>query len=207
MNKETKKELFVAIIGCLLLIFVVIGVSFAVFTFSQKGNTLNKISTGTISFAYNEVSNGITITNAQPMTDAAGKMIVASDLNNGVTQGYFDFTVSGSVSGTRNITYEVYGVVDASSTMDSNYVKVYLTNGASSEVAMSGYNGTVVPTYGSLPVATNDSNGKRLYTANFSSGNLSQTFRLRLWVADTYTVADVSKTFVMRVNVAAVDQF
>lgn len=205
MKKEGKKDLFFTICGVLLLIFATVSISYAMFSFGQQGQTLNKISTGMISFVYNETSNGITITNAIPMTDAAGKVLVATDLSNNVTQGYFDFTVSGSVVGSRTVTYEVYGTVDSESTMDSNYIKVYLTDGSSNETPLSGYDGASVPVYGSLPAATNNVSGKRLYTSTFTEGNSSQKFRLRLWVAETYTTADVSKTFTMRVNVAAVD--
>lgn len=198
-----KKEIILAIFGVVLLVFAVIGVSYAVFTFEQMGVRENTIRTGTISFAYNETSNGISITNAQPMTDASGKVLVVSDTENGISQGYFDFNVSGSITGNAMITYEVYGTVDSSSTMDPNHVKVYLTDGSANEVPYTGYDGSSVPVYGSLPTATSDPSGKRLYTDSFSGNTLSKTFRLRLWVADTYTVADVSKTFTMRVNVMA----
>lgn len=205
MKKEIRKEICFAVVGCLLLIFVVISVSYAVFTFSQQGSVINKVSTGAISFTYNEFSNGISITNAQPMTDAAGKILIENDPSNGITQGYFDFTVSGSITGSHPVNYEIYGTVDSTSTMDPNYIKVYLTDGASTEIAMDGYDGAVVPVYNSLPNATIDSSGKKLYSSSFSSGNVTQTFRLRLWVADTYTEANTSKTFILRVNVVAID--
>lgn len=204
MKKETRKEITFAIVGCLLLIFVVIGVSYGVFTFSQAGQVSNTITTGTITFTYNEESNGITITNAQPMTDAAGMILAASDPGNGIIQGYFDFSVSGNITGTATVNYEIFGTVDKESTMDPNYIKVYLTDGSSNELPMAGYEGKVIPVYGSLPTAVSDSAGKRLYYSSFSTGNLSKKFRLRLWVADTYTVADASKTFSMHVNVSAV---
>lgn len=204
-KKGDKKEIFLSIIGVLLLIITVIGVSYAVFTYEGRGKSQNTISTGTISFAYNETSNGISITNAQPMTDASGKMIVVSDTENGIVQGYFDFNVSGSLNGSTTITYEVYATSDAGSDMDPNYVKVYLTDGTSNETPLAGYDGSSVPVYGSLPTSSYDASGKRLYVGSFTGSNMSQTFRLRIWVADTYTTADVSKTFTMRVNVATID--
>ncbi len=205
MKANAKKELVFSISGVLLLIIVAVSVSYAVFTYSKEGKVANTISTGTISFSYNETSNGISITNAQPMTDAAGKVLVASDTANGINQGYFDFNVTGSMSGNNAITYEVYGTVDSGSTMDANFIKVYLTDGGATETPMAGYDGAVVPVYESLPTSSSNPNGKRLYTASFTGGNISQNFRLRLWVADTYTLADTSKTFTMRVNVSATD--
>ena len=202
-EQPLRKQLILSIGGILFLIVFVLSTSYAVFTFSKAGTKENVIRSGTISFSYNETTNGISITNAQPMTDAAGKILVANDVASGVTQGYFDFNVTGAITGTIPVTYEVYGTVDTGSTMDSNFVKVYLTDGKSPEKALAGYDGATVPVYGALPVATSDTTGKRLFTGTFSTGNLSQTFRLRIWVADSYTVADVSKTFTMRVNVKA----
>lgn len=202
-TNQSKKELILAICGILLIIVVVVGVSYAVFNFSKAGAVENTISTGTISFTYNETSNGITITNAQPMTDAVGKLLAESDIANGVTQGYFDFNVGGSIEGSSTITYEVYTTMEADSTMDPNYVKIYLTDGTAAETPMAGYDGSVVPVYSSLPVSTSDANGKRLYIATFNNQQKTQNFRLRMWVADTYTTADVSKTFSIRVNVKA----
>ena len=202
MKKQAKRDLLLSIISVILLIIIVVGVSYAVFTFSQMGSRNNTISTGTISFTYNEISNGISITNAIPMTDEAGKMIIANDAIDGINQGYFDFSVSGSMNGSEAIPYEVYGTLDPETTMDPNFVKIYLTDRGSTENPLEGYDGAVVPVYGSLPTSENDANGKRLYIDAFNETTLSKQFRLRIWVADNYTLADASKTFVMRVNVA-----
>jgi len=197
-----KKEMILSVLGVLLLIGAVISTSLAVFVFTATGTTENTITAGSISFSYNDEKPTISITNLQPMTDAAGKTLLANDTINGIVQGYFDFTVTGNITGNLPLTYEVYSTLDSSSTMDTSYVKVYLTDG-SGEKALSGYDGAVVPTYASLPQADSDASGKRLYTDSFSTGDLNQSFRLRIWVADTYTTADLFKTFSMRVNVKA----
>lgn len=204
MINNNKKDLILAVSGVLLLIGAVIGVSYAVFTFSSIGKIENTITSGTITFSYNETSNGISITNAMPMSDATGKLILQSDTANGINRGYFDFNVAGSLSGTGTVTYEVYGTVDSSSTMDPNYIKVYLTDGTINENPLSGYDGSVVPIYNNLPTSSYNSNGKRLFTETFTGTGKTRNFRLRLWVADNYTVNDASKTFIMRVNVAAI---
>lgn len=199
-----KREIVLSLVGVLLLIALVFVTSYAAFTYLKVGTKENTITTGTVSFSYNESENGIELINAQPLSDAAGKVLVAKDLASGIAQGYFDFTVTGSNTTTAPITYEVYATLDDGSTLDPNYVKVYLTDGKVSETPVTGYQGSVVPVYSSLPTATSLSTGKRLYTETFSTNNYSKSFRLRIWVADTYTLNDVSKTFTLRVNVKAV---
>lgn len=201
-NDHRTKEIILSICGVLFLIVAVISTSMAVFVFSAQGTTENTITTGGITFTYNDEKPEINIVNAQPMTDAAGKSIVAVDTDQGIIQGYFDFSVSGEIIGTLPLTYEVYGTLEENSTLDPDYVKVFLTDG-SSEVPLAGYDGASMPLYGSLPQSTSDPLGKRLYVDSFSTGRMSQSFRLRIWVADTYKTADVSKTFSMRVHVKA----
>lgn len=201
------KEIALSVFSVFLFIVTIVGVSYAVYSWQSNDDTANKIATGTITFQYLEKTNGISITNAQPMTDAAGKIIAASDSANGITQGYFDFTVTGTKSGNSVITYEIYSTLDSSSNMtpdELNNVKIYLTDITLSEVPVAGYDGASVPTYASLPAATTDANGKRLYTGTFTDSNLSKSFRLRVFIGSGYTTADVSKTFSMYVNVKTV---
>ena len=60
---ENKKTLLFSILGVILLLVVVIGVSYAMYTFSANGTKENVISTGTVSITYSE-SSTITLDNA-----------------------------------------------------------------------------------------------------------------------------------------------
>ena len=67
-----KKKILLSVIGILLLILVTVGVTVALFTYTRLGTTENTITTGTLKFLYTEntgVGNGISITNAFPVTD------------------------------------------------------------------------------------------------------------------------------------------
>lgn len=195
-----KREIIISVVAILVLIVAVVGVTYAAFNFTGTGSKENTISTGTITFNYTEKTNGISLVNAQPLADSVGKVLTESDPTNGVEQGYFDFTVASTVQGSTSINYEVYGVADESNTLDSQHVKVYLTD-ATTDTAVTGYTETV-PTYDSLANSTNATNGKVLYTGAFN-GSDSKDFRLRIWVADTYTVTGTSTAFTMKVNVNA----
>lgn len=203
-EKYQKKEIMISIITIILLVIAVIGVTYAAFTFTGHGTKENKLSTGEVEFSYYEKTNGISIVNAEPISDSVGKMLVESDVDKGIENGYFDFTISSSVSGDA-VRYEIYGVEDSSlpDAMDSEYVKVYLTN-ADTEEAMTGYT-DVVPTFKSLPPAdaSQDDDARRLYYGSFDHGVGIHRYRLRIWVSDEYTLNDVTKTFQMKVNVKA----
>ncbi len=195
-----KREIIISVVAILVLIVAVVGVTYAAFTFTQGGSKENTISTGTITFNYSEKTNGISLVNAQPLDDSVGKVLTESDPTKGVEQGYFDFTVASTVTGSTSINYEVYGVEEASNTLDAQYVKVYLTD-ASTDTALTGYTETV-PTYNSLTDSTSAENAKVLYKGAFN-GTDSKDFRLRIWVADAYEVTNTSTAFTMKVNVNA----
>ena len=203
MEESRKKEIIISVVAILVLIVAVVGVTYAAFTFTGTGSVENTITTGTITFNYTEDTNGISLVNAQPIADSVGKVLTESDDTNGVEQGYFDFTVSSNASGNSAINYEVYGVNASPEevALDPQYVKVYLTDGDTNETAMTGYTG-VVPTFNTLITAESDATAKRLYYGTFN-GTDSQKFRLRIWVSEDYNVNDISKTFIMKVNVKA----
>ncbi len=200
---KNRREIIISVIAILILIVAVIGVTYAVFTYTGVGTKENKISTGELSFSYYEATNGISIVNAEPIADSLGKVLAQRDEENGIQNGYFDFTISNNITGEGAIHYEIYGVDESpiENVIDSQYVKVYLTK-VDTEEAVVGYDSTV-PTFASLSTAESDPNGKRLYYGSFH-GTGVEKFRLRIWVSSDYTVRDVSKSFVMKVNVKAV---
>ena len=117
-NSKTKTLIIVAI---LILIFSVIGVSYAAIFYSKTGEKVNTVSTGTMMMSYSENTNGISLTNAYPMTDEVG-MALNQD------RQYFDFTVSATTGGQSIINYMITATKEADSTLPDNAIKVYLTN-------------------------------------------------------------------------------
>ena len=72
MTKEKLKDILTIGISVFMLV-VVIGISYAAFTYSGLGKKENKITTGAITMSYTESSNTISINNALPTTDNTGK--------------------------------------------------------------------------------------------------------------------------------------
>ena len=183
MKDNNSKQVLLSVLGVAILVVAVVGVSFAAFTFSQTGEVVNKITTGTISMSYNEPENGITLTDAMPMDDTTGKAL--SGANN-----TFDFTVSATIngSGQTTINYAITAVTTPDTVLTDNYVKVYLTNSADVGV---GEAATPIKV-SDLDKASSDVSGAQdgeyiLEKGTFTSTQSNQ-YKLRMWVASDYPI-------------------
>ena len=118
-NKHVVASLFV--IG---LILMVIGVSYAMYTFTGTGTTENIITTGQITVAFAE-QNNILIQNRYPETDAVG--LASTDPNSQMT-----FTVSSNITGEATVNYAI-GLTDIveGATLKQDHIKIYLTKNGS----------------------------------------------------------------------------
>ncbi len=200
--KEEKNRKAIIMILTISSILVVLGVTYAAFVYTGKGTKENSVTTGDVSFVYNETSNGISITNAYPMNDEKGKVL--TDEGENVTKGYFDFNVESTMGASTIIPYYVYAVdmtEEDAKKLDTNYVKIYLTD--QDESAIEGYE--EVPVYADLDDITaqedgEEVKGKLLYQDTFYESGTKE-FRLRLWVSDEYEVKEESEKFKMRVDV------
>ena len=198
MNEEKfnikDKQTIISIVAMVLLIVIVLGVSYAIFTYSQVGTKNNVIKSGSITFAYNETTNGITISNAMPISDTAGKVQTG-------TGNVFEFTLTNTVVGTSTINYEIYVTNETTATnkLSPDYVKLYLTDITSTETEV-----VASTIFSQLDDASTNETGKSLYIGSFTSSG-TRKFRLRMWLADTYTAAETARTFTMKVNVKATD--
>lgn len=197
-EKEKNYEKFI-LSGALILLLIVsvVGITYAVFSYQREGEKNNVITTGSIIFTYTETTNGINLQNAMPISDEVGKKLERSENN----EGYFDFNVSCSLAGTARINYEVYATkLNVENPLSEEYVKMYLTDGTTDQPIL-GYDNDV-PTYYSLKDSTVASGSKTLYTGSFTNSGV-QSFRLRMWLSNQYTVTDQSNDFKIKVNIKA----
>ena len=58
-NQNQSKQIFATVLAIAILIVMVIGISFAAFTYTKSGEKQNTISTGTITMVYTENEKGI----------------------------------------------------------------------------------------------------------------------------------------------------
>ena len=179
---ENKKTLLFSILGVILLLVVVIGVSYAMYTFSANGTKENVISTGTVSITYSE-SSTITLNNAYPSTDATGSAVTGHDLV---------FTVNAAITGSSTISYEV-GLANMThnGNLTEDYVKFNLKKGETYLIGTA----TTGVTIGS--VKTNAGTlltQYRLDGGTLSTADTSATYTLRAWISEDYNLTQGANT-------------
>ena len=200
MTKEKLKDILTIGVSVFILI-VVIGISYAAFTYSGLGKKENKITTGAITMSYTESSNTISINNALPTTDNTGK----TRKNTGE---YFDFTVKSSITGNTDINYEIAAKEEMGNTFSGNNIKYYLTtvdgNGKETEV--------MAPrTYYEEP-SGNVYTGRPADMMSLYIGNLNQqgdttiNYRLRIWVDENYNPQNDNGGLTYKVKVSVYGQ-
>ena len=194
-NEDNSKQVLLSVLGVAILVVAVVGVSFAAFSFSKTGQVTNTITTGTISMSYSEPQNGITLTNALPMNDETGKALEGEN-------NTFDFTVTAAISGSGDTTinYAITAVTTPGTSLTDDYVKVYLTDMNSSDSQI------LAPTVvSSLDKTSSDESGAPDGQYILESGTFDATttnsYRLRMWVADNFSVGQSSETYTLKVNV------
>ena len=114
-----KKQNIIMGISFILLIFMVIGVSYAAYKFSAAGTKENVISTGTISMSYSQ-NSFIDLKHTYPKTDTYA-IATKEDKSS------MEFSVSMETSGTKQINYALAITnIEEGTTLKSDKVKIYL---------------------------------------------------------------------------------
>ncbi len=183
----------IIIVGVLLLSLccLILGLSYAIFQYSREGTKENTITSGRLSFFYDEkeaAGNGIYLVNALPMSDEDGKGLSG---NNNV----FDFQVIATTKGSP-IFYEVVLYWTDKSTdaniLPASAIKTYLTEvDGVTETPIS----TTIDENDKVKVYSNltssayfpmDDHHKVLYQELISKNteNYQKEFRLRLWIKE-----------------------
>lgn len=194
-DDNNSKQVLLSVLGVAILVVAVVGVSFAAFSFSKTGNVTNTITTGTISMSYSEPENGITLTNALPMNDETGKALEG-------TNNTFDFTVTATISGSgeTTINYAITAVTTPATSLNDDYVKVYLTDMDASDTEI--LEPTVVSSLGKTTSdASGAPNGQYILESGTFKSTTTKNYRLRMWVADNFSVGQSSETYTLKVNV------
>ena len=209
MEQNHKKKQIIIALLLVALLCLTFGVSFAFFTYMKQGSTINSITTGNLTFYYDEkeaIGNGIQLTNSLPTSDDVGKGMMGSNQ-------VFDFQVVADAVG-EDIFYEVTMDKQESSTLSGNHVKVYLTTieGSLEQEVANSMSGGEVKTYTEYDTTeVKDAKGKTLYQENIPNGisDYEKNFRLRMWISEDATSvvggkwAYSEKEFSIKVNVYA----
>ncbi len=197
-NRE-RRNLIVSVIALLFIIMAVVGITYAAFSYTKAGTKSNKVTTSTITMNYNEATNGITLTDAFPISDNDGKQLTGEG-------NTFGFTVTVTTGNNTPVGYEISAVKDPNSTLSNNDVRIYLeksTSGAegtySSVLEPTGYNPINATTEIGTPA------GEMLLHSDSTTSTRTDYYILRMWVAESYQVTGESKFFTIKVNVYGTD--
>lgn len=212
-NNKDSKELMLSIFAIAILVVAVLGITYAAFQYSQKGNEENTVKTGTMSMEYTEGENAIQITNAMPVADAVGKKINPNDAGEAGTvadgaSGVFDFTVKADISGKAAIQYEIAAIKQPIETSDSlgalenEEVKLYLTK---DETDGDTYSTEAMAPKVYTPISGESDLGAPDGAMILESGTIEESktvkYRLRMWVDEHYEIVGIPEQFKVRINV------
>lgn len=196
-KRETrgKSEILLSLIGILILLLAVIGISYAVWSRSFQGTKENSLKTGYVTFTYSEASDSyILLEDVIPISDKQGKELSGKG-------NVFDFSVSSSYKGANKIKYDIFTEPVESNTLDDKYIKVYLTDQNNNPIG--DYDNNAVPVYSSLQKYNYNGNskGRLLHSSYLTANNSNKKYRLRIWVSSDFTDGSSKKSFSFKVNV------
>lgn len=204
MNNSLSRQIMLSVLGLAILIVAVVGVSYAIFVTTLTGTKENEITTGTISMSFVEKNDGISITNALPMSVAEGKKL--SGANN-----VYDFVVSSAIAGVTTVNYEVVAekieFQDKEKLSDKS-VKLYLQkkeNNKFKDTVITSIPRSFTPDL-EISELGSPAEGMILYKGEFVNDStekqsFNEYFRLRMWLADDAIIDEVSRAFKVRISV------
>ena len=193
--EDNKKKMVLSVIGVLVLIVAIFGITYAFFNYVRTGAQDNVITSGKLLINYVEGSNKIDVTDQYPISDAAA-----------VQRDGFTFTVSGYATGNQNVNYVVYGVLGDNITgrnrLKDYEVKIKLTGSNNLNVSNSitinnQYNSSYGNVVGNAGVLKQN-NSLVLATGFISSHDAgvteTHTYELQMWIPETVVTIEGDTT-------------
>ena len=201
--KELKdKQKLLAVFGILGLVLLLTAGTYAFFSYSKSGSTENTIKSGSITFWYDEINqsgNSISIEDALPMSDEAGKQ---------QTQA-FNFKIQSTTSSTTTIPYEITLRQKQGTDNIGDIVKVYLSKTSALNATIASEEEVVLSLFSELSNVTKNGYSEKLLHTDIvpaSDTPYTQFYRLKMWVDNSADFSDGTlndKTFTVTVNVYA----
>jgi hypothetical protein len=190
MEDNNSKKILLTVLGVAILIVAVVGISFALFTSNDQITGENTIKSGTVTMSFSEKTNGITLSNALPMSEDDA----LQNLNN--AGDYFDFDVVTKTSKAGTVIPYKVSVAKVSGNLNNDQIAINLQKLGTDSNYTSIVSGKKVSelTDGVIVDATDN--------AGTVAGK-TDSYRLRIWIAgdqDASAIASDS-TYSLRVDV------
>lgn len=205
MQENNKKTLILSVLGVLVLIIAVVGVSFAMYSFSATGTRENVIKTGTASLDFSgegSCSLGDNYTDYVACEEAGGEWIGPNTIKldseypktdeEGLKNDASSFDLNADFTGDITVNYALQFVdVTPDDTLTDEYVKVQVKKTVGDVVTYPVGTETSGALLSTLAGSTNTLTGSAGYV--FDSGSFNSTgtisYTVKAWVSDNYTLA------------------
>ena len=208
--ENNKKTLVLSILGVLVLVVAVVGVSFAMYSFTGTGTKENVIQTGTVNVEYTNETSVLKLTNQYPISDAKGSAITAAE-NESATLA---FSVKADIKGTITINYDLaLDEVKQGKSLTDEYIKFNMTKDGEYKLGTAATGITVNSRKAN--VGTLATTGYLLDSDTFTASG-EHKYVVRAWVSDQYDLPTTdtstgdthanetdSETFTFKVKVVA----
>lgn len=202
MIRTDSRQIILSILGISILIIAFVGISYAAFATQSFESG---ISTGTISLTFDNPIDSISIQNAMPISDEQGMSLTGEG-------NVYDFTVHTILSEKTTINYEISAekIDTGNPQLDNDSIRLYLEKQTTNGFVSTPITSSPQPF---IPIDKNSFLGSKagtmiLYSDTFSNSTsydqeVSQKFRLRIWVDEDTIIDSVSRDFKIRLNVTA----
>ncbi len=189
MEDNNKKTLILSIVGILVLVIAVVGVSFAMYSFTGTVNKENIIQTGTVSMNFDNSAgmgaNNFTLENKYPMSDAKGIVQTDNKATFGVTATW------GSAEMTIKYDLAVVDIV-AGTTLTAEHIKIALVDSTGNVLVGNTGAGTTLTSGVTIKSLENEASTNGLFenyalaSGTLTSSGQSDKYTVSAYVADTY---------------------
>lgn len=185
MENNSSKSLVLSLVGVAILVVAVLGVSFAFFSYTRTGSSNNLITTGSLSFVFQD-GNTINLTNHFPISTSEGLGLEGTDK-------VCTFTVTGNTSGSP-ITYTVSAVegdTQSGTRFKDSEVFIYVTSTSDNadDITFTPSEGYAAgKAIGALPLV--------LGTGSVSSEtSVTRSFTVKMWVDSSVVTVGETGTY------------
>lgn len=192
MWKKKKKQILFVLVVIFILFILITGGIFLFKSVSPR----ESISDDDLIVHFKDDSH-VVLNNKLPISDKLGKDMDGTEIEDGI-YGFIEFSVQNSTS--KSGSYQIYVTKDAKAEnlISEKYIKLYLTDGK--DQALGEFRGNKIPTFDSLLVPKEQLDSKLLYRDDIS-GKEKKTYRLHVWLSDSYAVSSNSENFIFDIEV------
>ncbi len=202
-KKNSSKDIVLIILLMSVLVLAVVGVTFAVFSYTKDGEENNVITTGSVFFNFSE-GDAILLQNQFPTQDENGMSLS----NNEDARNVLTFTINGHDTASKGIEYTIYALkgkvptglepntYEEKNRLTDKDIKLYLVPGAGDDeitVTENKYTTPNTVAYGLVSDTFGDDikEGCLIATgkiAGKTNEDVQKSFTLKMWISDQVTI-------------------